>query len=104
MNARGKTRGFRIRRTAKDWVKDPDVWRQQLPPLKGEIYTARLTVDVTPELRRKLRAAALRADCAMSVIVRRLLEAQLSKPADPDSGSASKKSFLHALEDVTEAS
>lgn len=102
MNARVKTRGFRIRRSAKDWVKDPDVWRQQLPPLKGEINTARLTVDVTPELRRKLKDAAVHADCTMSVIIRRLLEAQLNGQAGADSRNASADDRLPPFKEVLE--
>ena len=104
MSTQKKTRGFRIRRTAKDWIKDPDVWRKQLPPLKGEMYTARLTVDVTPQLRRKLRAAAVHADCSMSVIVRRLLEAQLNLQADPELAVVAGKPPFPVLEDASEAS
>ena len=83
MKVRGSMEDLRTRRTAKDWVKDPNTWRQQYPLMKREIYTARLTVDITPELRRKLRAVALQADCTMSVMVRRLLEAQLKDQPDP---------------------
>lgn len=72
------------RRTRQDWVKDPDTWRHQYPLLRREIYTARLTIDITPELRKMLRRQALAQDCTMSVLVRRLLDTHVRSQNDPN--------------------
>ncbi|MBP2292959.1 chromosome partitioning protein ParB [Azospirillum rugosum] len=56
---------------------DPDAWvrRGDAPaPAKADVYTARLTVDITPELRGRIRIAAFRKGVTMAVLLRELLE------------------------------
>lgn len=43
---------------------------------KQEIYTARLTVDVTPALRGRIKVAAFRRGTTVAVLLRELLEAR----------------------------
>lgn len=42
--------------------------------LKADIYTARLTVDVTPQLRTRIRLAAISAGVPAADLLRALLE------------------------------
>lgn len=48
---------------------------------KGDIYTARLTIDVTPELRGRVKVAAFRQGVTVAEMIRDLLEARF-----PDEG------------------
>ncbi|MBF5094210.1 chromosome partitioning protein ParB [Azospirillum sp. INR13] len=58
----------------------PDAWvrRGEGTPSKAELYTARLTVDVTPELRGRIKIAAFRRGVTMAVLLRELLEARFA--------------------------
>lgn len=59
----------------------PDAWvrrRESGEPAKAEVYTARLTVDITPELRGRIRIAAFRRGVTMAVLLRELLEARFA--------------------------
>lgn len=65
----------------------PDTWvrRGDGPATpKGDLYTARLTVDVTPELRGRIRIAAFRRGVTMAVLLRELLDG-----AFPEEGGSS---------------
>lgn len=61
---------------------DPDAWvrRKEKPVGTGEDFTARLTVDVTPALRGRIRMAAFRRGITMADMLRDLLEREF--PAD----------------------
>lgn len=48
---------------------------------KANIYTARLTIDVTPELRGRIKVAAFRQGVTVAEMIRELLEARF-----PDEG------------------
>lgn len=48
---------------------------------KADIYTARLTIDVTPELRGRVKVAAFRQGVTVAEMIRDLLEARF-----PDEG------------------
>ena len=50
-------------------------------------YTARLTVDVTPELRGRIKIAAFRRGLTAAEMLRSLLEREFPSSAD-DAGSA----------------
>jgi hypothetical protein len=63
-----------IERAAEDWLKDPEGWRQSYPLLKRDIYTARLTLDITPELHKRIKVAAMRSDRSIALVLRELLE------------------------------
>jgi hypothetical protein len=59
MTARRTSDGFASRpRDAESWVKAPDRAAGAAPP--GDLYTARLTVDITPALRGRIKIAAFR--------------------------------------------
>lgn len=55
----------------------PDSWvrRGDGPATpKADLYTARLTVDITPELRGRIRIAAFRRGVTMAELLRELLD------------------------------
>ena len=59
--------------------RDPDAWvRAPEPssaaPAKADVYTARLTVDVTPDLRGRLKIAAFRRGLTLADMLRAMLE------------------------------
>lgn len=79
MTARGARPSFAAR------PRDPEAWVRAPEPstaaaAKGDIYTARLTVDVTPELRGRLKIAAFRRGLTLADMLRGLLEERF--PAD----------------------
>ncbi len=52
-------------------------------PSKAEVFTARLTVDVTPELRGRIKVAAFRQGVTVAEMLRALLEAEFPPEAAP---------------------
>ena len=59
----------------------PDIWvRHGDEPAtpKAELHTARLTVDITPELRGRIKIAAFRPGVTMAVLLRELLETRFA--------------------------
>ena len=81
-------------RSVEDWLRDPEEWRRSFPPRKAEIYTARLSIDVTPELRSRIKLAAMEGRCVASAMLRELLERAFPEsPRDESTAPArSKKS------------
>ncbi len=70
----GERIGFGARPGAHDaWVR-----RGEGGPAKAEVYTARLTVDITPELRGRIRIAAFRRGVTMAALLREVLEARFA--------------------------
>ena len=73
MTARGPNRGFATRpRNAESWIKSPD------PAASGSAaadlyYTARLTVDITPGLRGRIKIAAFQRGVTVADMLRDLL-------------------------------
>lgn len=67
---------------------DPDAWVRAQDtvsasvPGKAELYTARLTIDVTPELRGRIKVAAFRRGVTVAEMLRAMLETSF-----PDGGS-----------------
>ncbi|MFP5516730.1 plasmid segregation centromere-binding protein ParG [Azospirillum oryzae] len=63
----------------------PDAWvrRGEASPAKAELYTARLTVDITPELRGRIKIAAFRRGVTMAVLLRELLETSFAGEERP---------------------
>ncbi|CAO3425520.1 ribbon-helix-helix protein [Azospirillum doebereinerae] len=63
----------------------PETWvrRGEGAPSKAEVYTARLTVDITPELRGRIKVAAFRRGVTMAVMLRELLEARFAGEDQP---------------------
>ncbi|MBI0530292.1 ribbon-helix-helix protein [Sphingomonas sp. TX0522] len=71
MSDRGARSGFAARPgDAERWVKAPDTERRST----AEQFTARLTIDVTPELRRRLKLAALQRGVTVADMLRTLFE------------------------------
>ena len=64
-------RGFAARPGAVErWVKAPDAAH----PVIADQFTARLTIDVTPALRRRLKFAALKRGLTVADMLRSLFE------------------------------
>lgn len=81
MSGRSAKRGFAARPS------DPDAWVRAPAPAeaalgKADLYTARLTIDVTPELRGRIKVAAFRRGQTVADMLRAMLET-----AFPDEGS-----------------
>ncbi|MCX5512862.1 hypothetical protein C3941_02785 [Kaistia algarum] len=71
MSERPPRRGFASRPADPEhWIKAADV-----PPSAGErtSFTARLTIDVTPDLRGRIKIAAFRRDVTVADMLRELL-------------------------------
>ena len=64
--------GERPRADAERWIQRGD--RQTAGAPKSTLYTARVTVDVTPALRSRIKFAAIAADITASELLRALLE------------------------------
>ena len=72
MTARDKLIGRRPRDAAERWIgAGKDVL---LEPAKAEIYTARLTVDITPALRGRIKLVAFDRGITVAEMLRALLE------------------------------
>ena len=53
----------------------------ETPPLsKAERYAARMTIDVTPELRGRIKVAAFQQDVTVAEMLRGLLEREFPEP------------------------
>lgn len=65
-------------RDADAWVRSPEP--ATATPAKSDLFTARLTVDVTPELRGRLKIAAFQRGLTLADMLRALLEERF--PAD----------------------
>ena len=81
MTARDRQQGFAVRPA------NPDDWVQasgdrQPAPTKADGQTARLTVDVTPELRGRIKIAAFRRGLTAADMLRALLEREFPPKAD----------------------
>jgi hypothetical protein len=72
MNGRSPRRGFAARPgTAEDWIKEPAT-----PSARSDeayAFTARLTIDVTPELRGRIKIVAFRSGQTVADMLRDLL-------------------------------
>jgi hypothetical protein len=80
MSERPGKRGFAARPgDAESWIKAP---RTPSPCATGSAgFTARLTVDITPELRGRIKIAAFRRGVTVADMLRDLLAREF--PADP---------------------
>ena len=83
MSARAPKGGFARRPS------DPEAWvRAPETPAPASTFTARLTIDVTPELRGRIKITAFRRGLTAADMLRALLEREYPPGAD-DAGSAS---------------
>jgi len=86
VSAQDRTKGFAKRPSnPDDWVHTPGADRAA-SQTQNE-FTARLTVDVTPELRGRIKIAAFRRGLTAADMLRTLLEREFP-PAVDDAGSA----------------
>ena len=56
------------------WVQDRADARASSPAAKSVLYTARLTIDVTPEMRARIKVAAFQSETTVAELLRSLLE------------------------------
>ncbi len=56
------------------WVQERTEGRASSTTIKSVLYTARLTIDVTPEMRARIKVAAFQSEITVAELVRRLLE------------------------------
>ena len=59
---------------AEAWVQERTEGRASSTAIKSVLYTARLTIDVTPEMRARIKVAAFQSETTVAELVRRLLE------------------------------
>ena len=84
MTAGGPKRGFASRPLdAESWVKAPDAPSASDP--KAEAYTARLTIDVTSELRGRIKVTAFRRGMTVADMLRALLVREFPDDVGPAS-------------------
>ncbi|MEQ8402676.1 MAG: chromosome partitioning protein ParB [Silicimonas sp.] len=87
----GKKIAFGTKPSASDWVRDGEETHapaeaNQPPTSKADIYTARLTIDVTPELRGRIKLAAFGRSTTVAELLRALLDREF--PAEKDAQPA----------------
>jgi hypothetical protein len=81
MTSRSSGRGFVLRPS------DPDAWVRAPEPgaarngTKADLFTARLTIDVTPELRGRIKITAFRRGITVAEMLRDLLKREF--PENP---------------------
>jgi len=81
MTGRQPKRGFASRPgDPESWVRAPD---RPADRGSGDAFTARLTIDITPELRGRIKVAAFRRDLTVADMLRALLVREF-----PDDGGA----------------
>lgn len=72
MTARDRSSGFAARpRDAESWIRSPDP--SSTSSNSTELYTARLTVDITPALRGRIKIAAFQRGITVADMLRDLL-------------------------------
>jgi hypothetical protein len=80
MTERSTRRGFVARPgDAESWIKAPDVPGRRAD--EASAFTARLTIDITPALRGRIKVAAFRRGVTVADMLRDLLAREF--PADP---------------------
>ena len=62
------------------WVRTPESAAASVGP-KAELYTARLTVDVTPALRGRIKVAAFTRGLTVADMLRAMLEQAFPEPS-----------------------
>jgi hypothetical protein len=84
MSERAARRGFAARPgDAESWIKAPDAPGRH--SAEASAFTARLTVDVTPALRGRIKVAAFRRGITVADMLRDLFAREF--PADPGESS-----------------
>ena len=85
MTARDPKRAFAARPSDPDsWVRTPQPTTSQ-NGAKADLFTARLTIDVTPELRGRIKVAAFQRGITVAEMLRDLLSREF--PDDAGDGA-----------------
>lgn len=72
MNERSERRGFALRPTSPDaWIKAADATTTRATD--AEVFTARLTIDITPDLRGRIKIIAFQRGVTVAEMLRELL-------------------------------
>jgi hypothetical protein len=80
MSERSPKRGFASRPAdPESWVKAPDRQPQRVQP--GEEFSARLTIDVTADMRGRIKIAAFRRGQTVADMLRALFEREFPPPS-----------------------
>ncbi len=69
-------------RQAQEWVKQGSVARASESASRAQIYSARLTLDITADLRRRIKLAALSGGTTVADLLRELLEREFASYSD----------------------
>ena len=84
MSRRSPTAGFAARPGDPEaWVRSPDARTEPAPA-----YTARLTVDVTPALRARIKVTAFGRGLTVADMLHAVLEREFSDARGPGNGGA----------------
>ncbi|MGE0294461.1 MAG: hypothetical protein AB7P97_19080 [Hyphomonadaceae bacterium] len=84
MSERSTRRDFAARpRDAESWIKAPETSAARTEAASA--FTARLTIDVTPALRGRIKVAAFRRSITVADMLREMLAREF--PADPGEAS-----------------
>lgn len=84
MSRRTPTPGFAARPGDPEaWVRSPDSRTEPAPA-----YTARLTVDVSPALRARIKVTAFARGLTVADMLRALLEREFAGASEPGDGGA----------------
>lgn len=85
MSAGDRKRAFVSRPSTPDaWVRAPD-----RAELASAAYTARLTIDITPALRGRIKITAFQRGLTVADMLRALLEREFPDGDGPDTGASS---------------
>lgn len=68
--------------TAETWVRQGDGAANVSTTTRAEVYTARLTIDVTPALRGRIKVGAFRQGVTVADLLRALLEREFPDQDD----------------------
>ena len=66
--------------TPEAWVREPEAGAVNAAPSKAEQFTARLTIDITPELRGRIKIAAFRRGQTVADMLRAMLADAFPNP------------------------
>jgi hypothetical protein len=69
-------------RLVQTWVQNGSGAIEPGATLKAQIYTARLTLDITPELRQAIKLAAIASNRTVADMLRQLLEREFPPPSE----------------------
>lgn len=65
------------------WIRAGETSRHRTGRLKGELYSARISLDITPALRGRIKIAAFRRGLTVVQLLRELLEREFPKANVP---------------------